>query len=99
MELKTTPMHLPASDNRAEFNGVYAVARDVTERVALEDQLRQAQKMDAIGTLAGGIAHDFNNILMGIQGYSSLVKSGFEQGSEEYKRLSNIDAYVFSGAE
>ncbi|MBL6995005.1 response regulator, partial [Desulfobacula sp.] len=46
-----------------------------------------------------GIAHDFNNILMGIQGYSSLVKSGFEQGSEEYKRLSNIDAYVFSGAE
>jgi two-component system cell cycle sensor histidine kinase/response regulator CckA len=99
MELKTTPMHLPASDNREEFNGVYAVARDVTERVALEDQLRQAQKMDAIGTLAGGIAHDFNNILMGIQGYSSLVKSGFEQGSEEYKRLSNIDAYVFSGAE
>ncbi len=43
--------------------------------------------------------HDFNNILMGIQGYASLVKSEFEQGSNEYKRLSNIDAYVFSGAE
>jgi two-component system, cell cycle sensor histidine kinase and response regulator CckA len=99
MELKATPMHLPASGKREEFSGVYAVARDVTERVALEDQLRQAQKMDAIGTLAGGIAHDFNNILMGIQGYASLVKTGFEQGSDEYKRLANIDAYVFSGAE
>ncbi|WP_457552884.1 response regulator [Desulfobacula sp.] len=99
MELKATAMQLPASDRREEFKGVYAVARDVTERVTLEDQLRQAQKMDAIGTLAGGIAHDFNNILMGIQGYASLVKSGFEQGSDEYKRLANIDAYVFSGAE
>ncbi|MCK5163152.1 MAG: response regulator [Desulfobacula sp.] len=99
MELKTTPMHLPASDKKGEFNGVYAVARDVTERVNLEDQLRQAQKMEAIGTLAGGIAHDFNNILMGIQGYASLVRTGFEPGSDEYKRLASIDEYVFSGAE
>jgi len=99
MELKATPMHLPASDKRDEVNGVYAVARDVTERVSLEDQLRQAQKMEAIGTLAGGIAHDFNNILMGIQGYASLVKAGFERDSNEYKRLANIDEYVFSGAE
>jgi two-component system cell cycle sensor histidine kinase/response regulator CckA len=99
MELKATPIHLPASNDRAEFNGVYAVARDVTDRVHLEDQLRQAQKMEAIGTLAGGIAHDFNNILMGIQGYASLVKSGFPQDSDEYKRLSSIDEYVFSGAE
>ena len=99
MELKVPPIHMPASDGKKEFTGVYAVARDVTERVTLEDQLRQAQKMDAIGTLAGGIAHDFNNILMGIQGYASLVKSEFEHGSNEYKRLANIDAYVFSGAE
>ncbi len=99
MELKATSIHLPASDDREEFKGVYAVARDVTERVNLEDQLRQSQKMEAIGTLAGGIAHDFNNILMGIQGYASLVKSGFDPNSEEYKRLASIDEYVFSGAE
>ncbi len=99
MELKASPIYLPAYDNRRELKGVYVVARDITDRINLEAQLRQAQKMEAIGTLAGGIAHDFNNILMGIQGYSSLVKCGFERNSDEFKRLANIDEYVASGAE
>ncbi len=99
MELKAAPIFISDSAQETVFNGVHVVARDVTERITLEEQLRQAQKMEAIGTLAGGIAHDFNNILMGIQGYASLVKTGFDRNSDEFKRLSSIDDYVFSGAE
>ena len=53
--------------------GTLNFLRDITEHKNLEAQLQQAQKMEAIGTLAGGIAHDFNNLLMGIQGRTSLM--------------------------
>lgn len=56
-----------------KIRGRVVVARDLTRRLYLEAQLRQAQKMQAIGTLTGGIAHDFNNILTAIMGYTELV--------------------------
>lgn len=67
---------------------LYAVARDITERKQAEDerrnlqiQLQQAQKMEAIGTLAGGIAHDFNNILGAIIGYAEMAQEDCPPGS------------------
>jgi PAS domain S-box-containing protein len=64
----------PVRDKSGSVINYISVQRDVTREMALEDQLRQAQKMEAIGTLAGGIAHDFNNILGIIMGYMELAK-------------------------
>jgi two-component system cell cycle sensor histidine kinase/response regulator CckA len=63
-----------------EAVGVQAIARDVSERRELEEKLRQAQKLEAIGLLAGGVAHDFNNMLTAITGYSDFALAALDTG-------------------
>jgi len=67
----------PLRNASGEILGAICMALDVTERKQLEEQFRQAQKMEAVGRLAGGIAHDFNNLLMVIQGYADLMIDRF----------------------
>jgi PAS domain S-box-containing protein len=62
----------PILDDQGDVKGFVNTAKDITEQRKIESQLRQAQKMEALGALAGGIAHDFNNILSGIFGYTEL---------------------------
>jgi PAS domain S-box-containing protein len=83
------------SDNRAVLTGF---VRDITERRALEEQLRQSQKLEAIGRLAGGVAHDFNNILMSIMGAADLLLMQLATDDPARGEVSEIKQSVVRGA-
>ena len=68
-------------------NGLIILGRDVTEQGRLEEELRQAHKLEALGRLAGGIAHDFNNLLTVVMGNLELVRSGAAVGAEADEML------------
>jgi len=76
----------PVRDSSGKIVNFVAVKRDMTEHLELSKQLLQAQKMEAVGTLAGGVAHDFNNILQIALGYSELIL-----GDEEFPRHHRAD--------
>jgi two-component system cell cycle sensor histidine kinase/response regulator CckA len=81
-----------------DASGLFVILRDISEKIALETQFYEAQKMESVGTLAGGIAHDFNNLLMAIQGNVSMVLLNQRLDREDYERIQNIEQYVQKGA-
>jgi two-component system, cell cycle sensor histidine kinase and response regulator CckA len=89
----------PVRDSRGTIVNFVAVKRDVTEHIQLSAQLVQAQKMEAVGTLAGGIAHDFNNLLQVTLGYSELLLAERQEDDPEYADLSRILQAAKNGAE
>ncbi len=82
----------PLRDSSGGVQGAICMALDVTDRKQLEEQFRQAQKMEAVGRLAGGIAHDFNNLLMVIQGYADLLADRLPVGEPLHRNAEQIQA-------
>jgi len=97
---------VPLIESNGDCSRVLAVAVDRThlkeaeeERNKLQEQLLQSQKMEAIGAMSSGMAHDFNNILMGIQGFISLVLFELADEHPHRKKLENIELYIKRGAD
>jgi PAS domain S-box-containing protein len=84
----------PAADDQGAIVRLDGVARDVTERRRLEEQVRLAQKMEAVGTLAGGVAHDFNNMLAAIKSTVQMVMLDIDSSEPMWKDLEQADQVV-----
>ncbi len=94
--LETATCVRDASGNVVAYRGIL---RDVTTQRKLEDEIRQAQKMESIGFLAGGIAHDFNNLLGGILGYASYLKTKVTEDYPFYRQLDTIERTALRAAD
>ena len=88
----------PVVDDEGQTYSFLAVKEDITERRALEQQLRQSQKLEAIGTLAGGVAHDFNNLLSVILGSATLLRRPGHSPAEQAELAEEIVQAAERGA-
>jgi PAS domain S-box-containing protein len=86
VSLSVSPIH----DANGEIVGVSHIARDISDRKELEEQVRQTQKLESLGVLAGGLAHDFNNLLTGILGNASLVQEDLDPAHPSRPRVNEI---------
>jgi signal transduction histidine kinase/DNA-binding response OmpR family regulator len=86
-------------DHRGELVGAIQCAQDITDKNRLQKKLQQAQKMEAVGTLAGGIAHDFNNLLQAVQGFVDILLLDKKQDEHGYTQLRAISGAAKRGAE
>ena len=77
-------------DEKGIIKGILSSGEDISDRLRIESELRQAQKMEAIGTLAGGIAHDFNNILSAILGYADMARETVPAGTQLHSDIEEI---------
>jgi PAS domain S-box-containing protein len=89
----------PVRDSSGKIVNYVAVKRDITHEIQLQQQLLQAQKMEAIGTLAGGVAHDFNNLLQIVLGYSEILLKGKQEGDHDYDGIKKISLAGKRGAD
>lgn len=80
----------PVRNDSGKITNYVSLRRDITQELRMQEQVQQAQKMEAIGTMAGGIAHDFNNILAAILGYSEMLEEEVPEGQKARKHVDQV---------
>jgi signal transduction histidine kinase len=89
----------PIFDDSGDLVQTVGTIQDITEHARLEEHLRHAQKLEAIGQLTGGMAHEFNNMLQGIVGYLELLRTRIDDRDEVRRIVEEVDAIAWHGAE